>query len=339
MLTDTLTLIYQTEKLPHDIAGNFIEKLYDNSTIEDHFQENDEKNRTLSVQKKRLFLDERSGQLCQATIGKWFLNERFSRCSTKSGANMVGYELKLSKLVPSQSIILNPIYIFFASTVSCRVVIFFTDLVTNVAVSIGCAIHSGLFSSRAVALSFDASFGRVLVASFDRRSGCRLWPSSRLWCKVVTRMFYSNVCSLCMAAYEYWGPQPLSRLCRVCVRPTARRPVRARLVFRLDALRAFASPVASASSRTYRFFSTKSGADILRTHFRRNRLVDMTYRGRGNAFFQMSTSSSPNENMQANDDGDPEEVTAETISKESGSTEEESMLSVLATAKAYITSL
>ncbi|KRZ57725.1 Microtubule-actin cross-linking factor 1 [Trichinella nativa] len=334
MLTDTLTLIYQTEKLPHDIAGNFIEKLYDNSTIEDHFQENDEKNRTLSVQKNRLFLDERSGQLCQATIGKWFLNERFSRCSTLNtacsnqrqycGVNFnlrKSYELKLSKLVPSQSIILNPIYIFFASTVSCRVVIFFTDLVTNVAVSIGCAIHSGLFSSRAVALSFDASFGRVLVASFDRR---------RLWCKVVTRMFYSNVCSLCMAAYEYWGPQPLSRLCRVCVRPTARRP----LVFRLDALRAFASPVASASSRTYRFFSTKSGADILRTHFRRNRLVDMTYRGRGNAFFQMSTSSSPNENMQANDDGDPEEVTAETISKKSGSTEEESMLSVLATAKA-----
>ncbi|KRX66184.1 Plectin [Trichinella sp. T9] len=333
MLTDTLTLIYQTEKLPvnlslhwmlqlklfyelisHDIAGNFIEKLYDNSTIEDHFQENDEKNRTLSVQKNRLFLDERSGQLCQATIGKWFLNERFSRCSTLNtacsnqrqycGVNFnlrKSYELKLSKLVPSQSIILNPIYIFFAST-----------LVTNVAVSIGCAVHSGcLRSSRALALSFDASFGRALVASFDRR---------RLWCKVVTRMFYSNVCSLCMAAYEYWGPQPLSRLCR--------------LVFRLDALRAFASPVASASSRTYRFFSTKSGADILRTHFLRNRLVDMTYRGRGNAFFQMSTSSSPNKNMQANDDGDSEEVTAETISKESGSTEEESMLSVLATAKA-----
>ncbi|KRY19173.1 Dystonin [Trichinella patagoniensis] len=416
MLTDTLTLIYQTEKLPlnlslhwmlqlklfyelisHDIAGNFIEKLYDNSTIEDHFQENDEKNRTLSVQ-NILFLDERSGQLCQATIGKWFLNERFSRCSTLNtacsnqrqycGVNFnlrKSYELKLSKLAPSQSIIYfrraNVSFSPFQGQIQNSPVLYFVEynvalsyfspmykecsflsgrfrkalckcspnvtLVTNVAVSIGCAVHSGcLCSSRAVALSFDASFGRALVASFDRRSGCRLWPSSersgnderlngsRLWCKVVTRMFYSNVCSLYMAAYEYWGPQPLSWLCRVCVRPTARRPVRARLVFRLDALRAFASPVASASSRTYRFFSTKSGADILRTHFRRNRLVDMTYRGRGNAFFQMSTSSSPNKNMQANDDSDSEEVTAEMISKESGSTEEESMQSVLATAKA-----
>ncbi|KRX18887.1 Plectin [Trichinella nelsoni] len=342
----------------HDIAGNFIEKLYDNSTVEDHFQENDEKNRTLSVQ-NILFLDERSGQLCQATIGKWFLNETFFTL-------LYSYELKLSKLVPSQSIIyfrranvsffpfqgqiqnspvlyfvevrrtLNPIYIFFAST-----------LVTNVAASIGCAVHSGcLCSSRAVALSFGASFGRALVAGFDRRSGCRLWPSSersgngerlngsRRWYKVVTRMFCSNVCGLYMAAYEYWGPQPLSWLCRVCV--FARPPVGpyARLVFRLDALRAFASPVAPASSRTYRFFSTKSGADILRTHFRRNRLVDMTHRGRGNAFFHMSTSFSANKNMQANDIDDSEEITAEMISNESGSTEEESMLSVLAIAKA-----
>ncbi|KRX41471.1 Dystonin [Trichinella murrelli] len=413
MLTDTLTLIYQTEKLPHDIAGNFIEKLYDNSTIEDHFQENDEKNRTLSVQKNRLFLDERSGQLCQATIGKWFLNERFSRCSTLNtacsnqrqycGVNFnlrKSYELKLSKLVPSQSIIYfrraNVSFSPFQGQIQNSPVLYFVEY--NVALSYfspmykECSFLSGrfrkvnrqlfflvahLFFSTGIMQMFPKCYSRYLSAVSDQR-GCihrvrrSLWLfalvarvgsfvrrfvrsrprrqlrptviktellvvvdcgqvrkeaemtngllSSRLWCKVVTRMFYSNVCSLCMAAYEYWGPQPLSRLCR--------------LVFRLDALRAFASPVASASSRTYRFFSTKSGADILRTHFRRNRLVDMTYRGRGNAFFQMSTSSSPNKNMQANDDGDSEEVTAETISKESGSTEEESMLSVLATAKA-----
>ncbi|XP_003373378.1 putative calponin y domain protein [Trichinella spiralis] len=48
----------------------------------------------------------------------------------------------------------------------------------------------------------------------------------------------------------------------------------------------------------------------------------------------MSTSLSANKNMQANDVDDSEEITAEMISNESGSTEEESMLSVLAIAKA-----
>ncbi|KRY29814.1 Dystonin, partial [Trichinella spiralis] len=207
--------------------------------------------------------------------------------------------LKLSKLVPSQSIILNPIYIYFLHRQYNVALSYFSPMQLFFLVA-----H--LFFSTGIMQMFPKCYSRYLSAVSDQ-PGCvhrvrrSLWlfvlvarggtfvrrfvrsrprrqlrPTviktdlcSRLWCKVVTRMFHSNVCGLCMAAYEYWGPQPLSWLCRVCVRPTARRPVRA-----------------------------------------------------------------PNKNMQANDVDDSEEITAEMISNESGSTEEESMLSVLAIAKA-----
>ncbi|KRZ11898.1 hypothetical protein T11_4821 [Trichinella zimbabwensis] len=189
-----------------------------------------------------------------------------------------------------------------------------------VAVSIGCAVHfRRLRTSRAVARSFDAPFGRALVDNVVR------WYLSM----VQGRDPHVVVLSV------WQGANIVGRSrCHAC------------LVFRLDALCAFASPVASASSRTSRFFSTKSGPDILRTHFR---LVDMTQRGRGNASsyfsFHLCMSSERGLSKKKKIEGpdnvdDPEtEVAKEISGNSSPNNAEQQMKCMLATVRAYITNL